>query len=238
MLSLLSLPCPVQDPATKDLLNSLAASACLNRTGAVSMPGLAAADMVKDSERHKDKGIYVGSWPGTAAGSGGCEYPCCGHHSVARYATSLSAQEVCRALSAGVLAAHVIIMGSWMQCRQGHQPSMPLQPTFPIASRRHQLTRLCCLCLRCVPADGGGSSGGSSGSSSTEIKVTLSKVYDALTEQHTYEVAGTSPQINTLLLQQLRSGSLSSTAEQSLLRHLGNVVAFARAAVASMASNC
>ena len=78
MLSLLSLPCPAQDPATKDLLNSLAASARLNHhSGAVSISGLAAADMVKDSERHKDKGIYVGSWPGSNS-SGGCEYLCCG----------------------------------------------------------------------------------------------------------------------------------------------------------------
>lgn len=84
---------------------------------------------------------------------------------------------------------------------------------------------------------GGGSSINSigSGSISTEIKVTFSSVWDALTGQRTNEVAGTSPQINELLGQMLRGGVMSSGDEEELLQHLSNVMAFGQAAVPHLA---
>lgn len=148
-------PLLLQDPSTKALLNSLASSARLSHNGVLSIPGLAAADMINDKERHKEKSIFVGRWPGSSSNGGYGGYS--------------------------------------------------------------------------------GSSGGCSGSSSIEIKVTLSKVFDALTGRHGYEVAGTSPEINALLQQQLGRGSMGSTEEQQLLQHLDSVVGFSRAAAACMA---
>lgn len=82
---------------------------------------------------------------------------------------------------------------------------------------------------------GYGSGYGYGGSSSrTEIKMTLSKVSDALTGEATFEVAGTSPAVNELLQQQLQAGSMAGGDEQKLLQHLNNIVAFARAAAAAM----
>jgi hypothetical protein len=87
------------------------------------------------------------------------------------------------------------------------------------------------------PASSGSNGGysGSSGGSGIEIKVTLRKVFDALTGRHGYEVAGTSPEINALLQQQLGRDSMGSTEEQQLLQHLDSVVGFSRAAAACMA---
>jgi hypothetical protein len=87
------------------------------------------------------------------------------------------------------------------------------------------------------PASSGSNGGfsGSSGGSNIEIKVTLSKVFDALTGRHSYEVAGTCLEINVLLQQQLGRGSMGSAEEQQVLQHLDSVVSFARAAAACVA---
>lgn len=63
----------MQDPPTKALLNSLASSARLSHSGTLPIPGLAAADMAIDTERHKEKSIYLGRWSGSSgSNAGGC----------------------------------------------------------------------------------------------------------------------------------------------------------------------
>ena len=61
---------------------------------------------------------------------------------------------------------------------------------------------------------------------------------DGLTGETGYEVAGTSPALNELLMQMLQEGSVGQAGDdgQVLQQHLDNILAFARAAVANMAS--
>jgi len=82
-----------------------------------------------------------------------------------------------------------------------------------------------------------GYGGSSSSSGRTEIKVTFSKVSDALTRHSMFEVAGTSPAVNELLQQQLQMGSVDEEVQQRLLRHLQSIMAFARAAAAAMSGD-
>jgi hypothetical protein len=142
-------PTTAQDPATKRVLTDLAASAQLAGSGggraSIVVGGLAAADMVRDKERHKDKSVYEGVWP---------------------------------------------------------------------------------------PAGADDTAGGSSAAGAatrTLIKVSVSRVYDASKRWGGYEVAGASPQLQTLLQQLLRHDSLSSADEARVLQHLSNVVAFGQA---------
>jgi hypothetical protein len=64
----LDISCPYvhQGSSTQQQLAGLAASATLTSSrssSSIRMPGLAAADMTVDKERHKDKTIYHGTWP-------------------------------------------------------------------------------------------------------------------------------------------------------------------------------
>lgn len=68
----------------------------------------------------------------------------------------------------------------------------------------------------------------------TQVKVTISKVFDPMTGQLTNEVAGTSGAVNKLLVDSLPHGSLNAADEQQLMRHLVDIMSFAHAATGSM----
>lgn len=55
------------------MLHGLASSTCIMDgcgNSRLHIPGLTAADMTKDLEEHKDKTIWVGTWPATGSSYG------------------------------------------------------------------------------------------------------------------------------------------------------------------------